>query len=125
MVAHDSAAPEGRSLDWPGQIVIAVALFALLYAVIQGAEDGWGSPLVVGGFVVAAVGLVVFVLIEQRVDRPLIQLELFSNRMFTVSAIVTVLGHVRLPRHGVRHQHPALGHPGLHTAPDLGRLRPA
>ncbi len=92
VAAEDSASPEGRSLDWPGQIVIAVALFALLYAVIQGAEDGWGSPLVIGGFVVAAVGLVVFVMIERRVDRPLIQLELFSNRMFTVSAIVTVLG---------------------------------
>ncbi|MBV9831469.1 MAG: MFS transporter, partial [Marmoricola sp.] len=47
VAAQDSAAPEGRSLDWPGQIVIAVALFALLYAVIQGAEDGWGSPLVI------------------------------------------------------------------------------
>lgn len=92
VAAEDSASPEGRSLDWPGQIAVAVALFALLYAVIQGAEDGWGSPLVIGAFVVAAIGLVVFVMIERRVDRPLIQLELFSNRMFTVSAVVTVLG---------------------------------
>ena len=36
--------------------------------------------------------MVVFVLVERRVDRPLIQLELFSNRMFTVSAVVTVIG---------------------------------
>lgn len=92
VAAQDSAAPEGRSLDWPGQIAIAVALFALLYAVIQGADNGWGSVLVVGGFVVAVVGLVVFVMIERRVDRPLIQLDLFRNRMFAVSAVVTVLG---------------------------------
>jgi MFS family permease len=91
VAAQDSAAPEGRSLDWPGQIAVAVALFALLYGVIQGAEDGWGSPLVIGGFVVAVVGMVIFVMIERRVDRPLIQLDLFSNRMFTVSAVVTVL----------------------------------
>jgi MFS family permease len=91
LVAENSAAPEGRALDWPGQIAVAIALFALLYAVIQGAEDGWGSPLVVGGFVVAVIGLVVFVMIERRVEKPLIQLELFSNRMFTVSAVVTVL----------------------------------
>ena len=90
--AQDSSAPEGRSLDWPGQIAIALSLFSLLYAVIQGAEDGWGSPLVIGAFVGAAVFMVIFVLIEQRVDRPLIQLDLFSNRMFTVSAVVTVLG---------------------------------
>jgi hypothetical protein len=28
-VARDSAAPAGRSPDWPGQVMIAVALFAL------------------------------------------------------------------------------------------------
>ncbi|MBO1754574.1 MFS transporter [Allobranchiibius sp. CTAmp26] len=91
-VAQNSLAPEGRSLDWPGQITIAVALFALLYAVIQGAEDGWGSLTVIGGFVVAVVFLVLFVLVERRVDKPLLQLDLFSNRMFTISAVVTVLG---------------------------------
>jgi MFS family permease len=90
--AQDSSAPQGRSLDWPGQITIAVSLFALLYAVIQGADDGWGSLTVVGGFVVAVIFMVIFVVIERRVDRPLIQLELFSNRVFTISAIVTVIG---------------------------------
>jgi MFS family permease len=92
LFAKNSASPQGRSLDWPGQISIAIALFALLYGVIQGAEDGWGSSEVIGSFVIAAVGLVAFVLIERRVDRPLLQLELFANRMFTVSAVVTVLG---------------------------------
>ncbi|GAB3655275.1 MFS transporter [Nocardioides korecus] len=91
-MAQNSSAPQGRSLDWPGQITVAVALFALLYAVIQGAEDGWGSLSVIGGFVLAVVFLVVFVAVERRTDKPLIQLSLFSNRMFTVSAVVTVLG---------------------------------
>lgn len=90
-VAQNSSSPVGRSLDWPGQITIAVALFALLYAVIQGAEDGWGSSRVIGGLVIAAVFLAVFVVVERRVDEPLIQLDLFTNRMFTVSAVVTVL----------------------------------
>src|SRR6201995_2160772 len=57
VAAQDSASPEGRSLDWPGQITIAVALFALIYAVVQGASDGWGSPVIIGGFVVAIVVL--------------------------------------------------------------------
>jgi MFS family permease len=90
--AQNSSAPQGRSLDWPGQITIAISLFALLYGVIQGADSGWGSATVVGGFVVAALFMALFVIIERRVDRPLIQLDLFSNRMFTVSAVVTVIG---------------------------------
>src|SRR5687768_16663409 len=31
-LAQDSAAPAGRSIDWPGQITAALGLFALLYA---------------------------------------------------------------------------------------------
>jgi MFS family permease len=92
VAAQDSSSPAGRSLDWPGQITVAVALFALIYSVVQGAEDGWGSGKIIAGFVVAVVFLGVFVAIERRVDKPLIQLDLFSNRMFTVSAVVTVLG---------------------------------
>jgi MFS family permease len=92
VAAQNSSSPIGRSLDWPGQITIAVALFALLFGVIQGAEDGWGSARVIGSFVAAVVFMIAFVFIERRVDKPLIQLDLFSNRMFSVSAVVTVLG---------------------------------
>src|SRR5579875_1378386 len=91
-LAQNSSAPQGRSLDWPGQITVAISLFALLFAVIQGASDGWGSAQVVGGFVAAVVFMAIFVAVEQRVDRPLIRLDLFNNRMFTVSAVVTVVG---------------------------------
>lgn len=92
VAAENSSSPVGRSLDWPGQITIAISLFALLFGVIQGAEDGWGSARVIGSFVIAVIFMIAFVFIEQRVDKPLIQLSLFSNRMFTVSAVVTVLG---------------------------------
>jgi MFS family permease len=90
--AQNSSAPQGRSLDWPGQITIAVSLFALLYGVIQGADDGWGSATIVGAFIVAVLFMALFVAIERRVDQPLIRLELFSNRVFTISAVVTVIG---------------------------------
>jgi MFS family permease len=89
--ATNSSALRGRALDFPGQVTIAVALFAMLFAVIQGADDGWASATVIGGFVIAAVFLVAFVAVETRVDRPLIQLDLFNNRIFVATAIVTVI----------------------------------
>jgi predicted MFS family arabinose efflux permease len=92
LLATNSSAPHGRSLDWPGQITVAVALFALLFGVIQGAEDGWASTTVIGSFVVAVVFLVLFVLVERRSQAPLLQLDLFSNRFFVGSAVVTVIG---------------------------------
>jgi MFS family permease len=91
VAAEDSSAPAGRSLDWPGQLTIAVALFALLFAVVQGPTSGWGSGEVVAGFVVAAVFAAAFILAERRAPAPLLRLDLFANRAFAVAAAVTVL----------------------------------
>ena len=91
-LARDSSAPEGRSLDWPGQLTIAVALFALLFAVIQGPTSGWGSAEVVTGFVLAVVFLTLFILAELLSPAPLLRLEFFANRAFAVAAAVTVVG---------------------------------
>ena len=90
--AQNSSAPEGRSLDWPGQITIAVALFALLFAVIQGATWGWADARVIGGFVVAVVFFALFIAAEERSPAPLLRLDLFGNRAFAVNSIITVVG---------------------------------
>ncbi len=92
VIAADSSAPLGRSLDWPGQITVAIALFALLFGVIEGSEEGYGSALVITSFVVAVIFFGAFVMIERRRSRPLLQLDLFSNRIFAASAVVTVIG---------------------------------
>jgi MFS family permease len=92
LFARNSSAPEGRSLDWPGQITLAVSLFALLYAVIQGPTDGWGSGAVAGGFVIAAIFMALFIGAELRAPSPLLRLDLFKNRGFAVASIVAVIG---------------------------------
>jgi MFS family permease len=90
--AQDSSSPEGRSLDWGGQITIAVALFALMFAVIQAPTVGWGSGEVIAGFIVAAVFLGLFIAAERRSRAPLLRLDLFANRAFTIASIATVIG---------------------------------
>jgi len=71
---------------------VAVALFALLFGVIQGSEDSWDSAKVIGSFMLAAVFAVLFALVERRSEAPLLRLDLFSNRIFVGSAVVTVIG---------------------------------
>ncbi|BBA96416.1 putative transmembrane efflux protein [Actinacidiphila reveromycinica] len=90
--AADSRSPEGRSLDVGGQCAIGLALFALLYAVIEGPTAGWGSGTIVGSFAVAAVLLVAFVVIELKVSNPLLRMDLFRNRAFALASAVTVVG---------------------------------
>lgn len=90
--AKDSSSPEGRSLDWPGQATIAVSLFALLFAVVQGPSSGWGSPELLAGFAVAAVFLLLFILVERRSEAPLLRLDFFRNGNFATVSIVTIMG---------------------------------
>ena len=56
----DAAAGTAQStaalLDIPGLVTSALALFALTYALIEGHDKGWTSPLIIGPFAVAAVG---------------------------------------------------------------------
>jgi len=90
--ARNSSSPRGRSLDWGGQITVAVALFGLMFAVIQGPTAGWSSAEVIIGFVVAVVFLVLFVMAENRAAAPLLNLDLFRNRAFTIASIASVIG---------------------------------
>jgi MFS family permease len=87
----ESAAPEGRGLDLPGQILFAVGLFAVLYAAVQGPADGWAHANVLAGFIVGAILLIAFVVIERRAASPILNLHLFKNRAFSVTNLVAVI----------------------------------
>jgi len=92
LFADNSSAPEGRSLDWGGQLTILIGLCALLYGVIQGQSDGWGAPSVITAFVIAVVFIALFVHAESRAKSPLLRLDLFRNRSFSIASIVAVVG---------------------------------
>ncbi|MER6223033.1 MFS transporter [Streptomyces sp. 900105755] len=88
----DSRAPEGRALDWPGQISIAVGLTALLWGIIEGGDRGWSSPSIVFALVLAAVALAGFVMAERRAASPMFNLELLRIPSFAAAAVVALTG---------------------------------
>ena len=72
-----------RSLDIPGLITSATALFALTYALIEGHDRGWTSALILAAFAVSAVALAAFLAIESRSEQPMVPLPLFRSREFS------------------------------------------
>jgi MFS family permease len=90
--AKDSAAAEGRKLDLPGQITLALGLIAVLYATVTAVDAGFGSPQVIGSYIAGAILLVAFVIIEARTAQPLIHLSLFRNSSYSITGIVAVTG---------------------------------
>ncbi|EFE66564.1 integral membrane efflux protein [Streptomyces viridosporus ATCC 14672] len=92
VLATESKAPEGRSLDVPGQITFALGLILVLYGAVEGPESGWTTLPVLLAFVLGACFLAAFVLVELGASSPIFDLKLFRNRAFTVSSVVAVIG---------------------------------
>ncbi len=90
--AADSAAPQGRKLDIPGQLTLALGLVAILFAATQGSEGGFLRPEIIGAFVAGIALLGAFVVVELRSDAPLLHLHIFANRAYAVVAVATVVG---------------------------------
>jgi EmrB/QacA subfamily drug resistance transporter len=80
---HESRDPAARQPDWPGLVTFSASLFAFVFALVRGNEEGWGSPLIVGLLVAAAVLLLAFCVVERRVSDPMLPLGLFKRPAFT------------------------------------------
>jgi EmrB/QacA subfamily drug resistance transporter len=80
-----------QGLDLPGLLSSGLSLFALTYALIEGNDKGWSSSLIVSLFVVAAVLMIVFVLLELHQRLPMLELSLFRIGNFVGSVLVALL----------------------------------
>ncbi len=81
VLLHESRAATGRRrFDVAGAVTITAALVALVYAVVEAPEAGWGNVQTLGLLALAAVLTVAFVGIESRSVAPLAPLGVFRSR---------------------------------------------
>jgi EmrB/QacA subfamily drug resistance transporter len=87
VVLHEvTGRSEDRSFDLLGTITFLIGLTGLVYGISKGGIEGWSSPLVIGGLILAAVLLPAFVLIESRHKAPMLDLSIFKSRLFSTAA---------------------------------------
>ena len=80
---RESRDPNATKIDWPGVATFSGALFLLVLALVRGNDEGWGSTLIVSLFAGAAVLMLAFIMVEQRVSEPMLPLGLFRRPSFT------------------------------------------
>ncbi|WP_314147185.1 MDR family MFS transporter [uncultured Leifsonia sp.] len=86
---HDRGAAR---IDWWGAAGVIVALVPLLLVAEQGREWGWGSAGSIACYIIGAVGIVAFILIEMAMkDDALIPLKLFRSSTFSMATVIGVL----------------------------------
>ena len=81
-----SGRAEDRRFDLAGTVTFLIGLTGLVLGISKGGISGWSSPVVIGGLVAAAVLLPAFVLIERHHRAPMLDLSIFSNRLFSAAA---------------------------------------
>jgi len=86
---EESRDPRPRASDPWGQLLLCVAMFSLVLALLRGAEHGWGNGVVVAAFAAAILTGAAFVAVESRVRAPMLPLGIFANRAFTGAQLAT------------------------------------
>jgi EmrB/QacA subfamily drug resistance transporter len=80
-----------RDLDLPGVVTFALTVGLLIFGLSQGPEEGWGQA---GTLIPIALGLLlipVFLMIEHRAKKPMINFALFRHQNFLASNVSQLL----------------------------------
>src|SRR4051794_28555428 len=78
-----------RRLDGPGLALVTTGLFALVFGLVRGQAEGWGSAPIVASLGAGAVLLAAFVVWERRAAQPMLPVDLFAQRAFAVTNAVS------------------------------------
>jgi MFS family permease len=82
-------------LDLPGTLLLAGGLSLELVSLTEGVSRGFTSPLVAGGFAVGTLLLAAWILVDLRVDDPLLDLRILSEPALLLTNVTTLaLGYV-------------------------------
>jgi EmrB/QacA subfamily drug resistance transporter len=82
------AAQDPQRIDLPGLATFSGGLFLLIFGLIRGNAEGWGSPAIVASLACSAALLAAFIAVEARSSHPMLELGLFRKRAFNgVSAV--------------------------------------
>lgn len=87
---RESRDPGATRVDWAGTATFTIALFLITFAMVEGPQQGWSSPAVLGmvaGFVALIIG---FVVAEKVQRRPMFDLALFRQGRFVAVSLMPV-----------------------------------
>jgi EmrB/QacA subfamily drug resistance transporter len=91
-VLHAQQQRRKHRIDWPGALALIVCLVPLLIVAEQGSSWGWSSGTALTCYLIGAVGLLAFLLVERQYgDEALLPLRLFHGRTFSVAVTTSFL----------------------------------
>jgi EmrB/QacA subfamily drug resistance transporter len=91
LIVESRAENETRHFDVAGATTITLGLSALVFALLDAEDAGWGSAQTIGILAFSAIMLIAFVAIERRSRAPLVPFRIFRLRTITGANVVGIL----------------------------------
>ncbi|MGD6892234.1 MFS transporter [Bacillus mobilis] len=83
-------------IDWIGLLLSSTAIFSFTLILVKGNTWGWQSNIALFCYAISTISLILFVLVEQKIHNPMVNLNLFKDRMFVGASIVVMLSNLFL-----------------------------
>ncbi|ADY57362.1 drug resistance transporter, EmrB/QacA subfamily [Syntrophobotulus glycolicus DSM 8271] len=87
---------QAQPFDAKGALLLFIALISILFPLNYADNLGWASPVIWGLLLAGIILLVLFVLLEKKIPSPMIDLSLFTNRLFTMGNLSALLNYMAL-----------------------------
>jgi EmrB/QacA subfamily drug resistance transporter len=88
LIPKDSGLGSKGGVDWLGSILVTASLMMAIYAILQATGHGWGSSQVLGFGAVAAALMAAFLIVEARIENPIMPLRVLRSRGLIGSSVV-------------------------------------
>jgi EmrB/QacA subfamily drug resistance transporter len=88
--------PSVPPIDWYGLLLSSAAMGTLVFGIIQAPNWGWGSTATFATLGAGVLLLAVFIDVERRRDRPMLDVRLFRNPRFTAASGSITIGFFTL-----------------------------
>ncbi|CUU51142.1 MULTISPECIES: MFS transporter [Clostridium] len=85
-----------EKLDIKGAILFGSTMVLLFSALTFGKEIGYDNIGIIISFVVSIILFISFIIVEKRIDEPLLKLEIFSNSLFSLSIFCAFISFVAI-----------------------------
>ncbi|MFB6728594.1 MFS transporter [Bacillus mobilis] len=83
-------------IDWVGLLLSSAAIFSFTLILVKGNAWGWQSNIALSCYAISTISLILFVLVERKIHNPMVNLNLFKDRIFVGASIVVILSNLFL-----------------------------
>lgn len=84
--------PLNIKMDWAGLFFLIISIGALMYGIIRAGQIAWNDPLAITCILAAIIGSIILVIIEKRVESPLLDFNDFSNKAVVFALLICAGG---------------------------------